>query len=76
MRTPVIVSWSGGKDNALLLHQLRRDPRYEALSLVTTVTGEYDRISVHGIRRAILDAQVTQLGFENCDLFVRATVSL
>lgn len=61
-RTPVIVSWSGGKDSALVVHQLRRDPRYEIVGLVTTITAEYDRISMHGIRRAILAAQVAELG--------------
>jgi len=57
----VIVSWSGGKDSALLLHHLRRDPQYEVIGLVTSATSDYDRISMHGIRRAILDAQVAQL---------------
>ena len=61
LRTPVIVSWSGGKDSALLVHQLERDPQYEVVGLVTTITRDYDRISMHGIRRAILDAQVTRL---------------
>jgi uncharacterized protein (TIGR00290 family) len=61
-RIPVIVSWSGGKDSALLLHYLRRDPRYEAVGLVTTITRDYERISMHGIRRSILDAQVQALG--------------
>jgi len=61
VRTPIIVSWSGGKDSALLLHHLRRDPQYEVIGLVTSVTSDYDRISMHGIRRAILDAQVAQL---------------
>lgn len=58
----MIVSWSGGKDSALLVHQLVRDPQYEVVGLVTTITRDYDRISMHGIRRAILDAQVAQLG--------------
>ena len=61
VRTPVIVSWSGGKDSALLLHHLLHDPLYDVVGLVTTMTAEYDRISMHGIRRAILDAQVAQL---------------
>jgi uncharacterized protein (TIGR00290 family) len=61
VRTPVLVSWSGGKDSALLVHHLVRDPQHEVVGLVTTVTGEYDRISMHGIRRNILDAQVAQL---------------
>ncbi len=57
----MIVSWSGGKDSALLLHHLLHDPLYDVVGLVTTMTAEYDRISMHGIRRAILDAQVAQL---------------
>ncbi len=61
MRTPILVSWSGGKDSALLLHHLLHDPRYDVVGLVTTMTAEYDRISMHGIRRTILDAQVTRL---------------
>src|SRR5260370_35183247 len=58
--TAVIVSWSGGKDSALLLHHLRRDPQYEVIGLVTTVTRDYDRITRHGNRRAILAAQATR----------------
>jgi uncharacterized protein (TIGR00290 family) len=34
----------------------------EVASLLTTVTGDYDRISIHGVRRTILDAQVSALG--------------
>ena len=62
MGTPVLVSWSGGKDSALLLHSLLHDPRYEIAGLLTTVTSGYDRISMHGVRRDILHAQVAQLG--------------
>jgi len=61
MRTPVIVAWGGGKDSALMVHHLERDQQYEVVGLVTTITRDYDRISMHGIRRAILDAQVTRL---------------
>lgn len=60
-RRPVVVSWSGGKDSALLFTQLRQDDRYEVVGVVTTVTEAYDRISIHGVRREILQAQVDQL---------------
>jgi uncharacterized protein (TIGR00290 family) len=56
-RTPVILSWSGGKDSALALATLRNDPRYEVVALLTAVTREYDRISIHGVRHALLEAQ-------------------
>jgi uncharacterized protein (TIGR00290 family) len=61
-RTQVFLSWSGGKDSALALHTLRRDPAIEVVGLVTSVTRGYDRISVHGVRRALLEAQVKVLG--------------
>jgi uncharacterized protein (TIGR00290 family) len=60
-RTPLILSWSGGKDSALALAALRRDPRYEIVALLTAVTREYDRISIHGVRRSLLDAQAAAL---------------
>ncbi len=73
--TPVIVSWSGGKDSALLLHHLRRDPQYEVIGLLTTVTSDYDRISMHGVRRAILDAQVTRLDLPLYEATIPAAAS-
>ena len=57
-----LLSWSGGKDSALALHHARTvgAPRIEAL--LTTVTGAYDRISMHGVRTALLEAQAAALG--------------
>jgi len=61
MRVPVALAWSGGKDSSLALAALQNDPAFEPVALVTTVTGDYDRISMHGVRRSILEAQVRQL---------------
>jgi uncharacterized protein (TIGR00290 family) len=58
----VVLSWSGGKDSALTLQALRGDPLINVVGLVTSVTREYGRISVHGVRRSLLDAQVERLG--------------
>jgi len=58
----VALSWSGGKDSSLALAALRADPRYEVVALVTSVTSGYDRISIHGVRRSLLDAQVAAIG--------------
>jgi len=54
---PIVVSWSGGKDSALTLATLRADPRVEVVALMTGVTRGYDRVSIHGVRRALLEAQ-------------------
>jgi uncharacterized protein (TIGR00290 family) len=62
LRKVVVLSWSGGKDSALALDALSRDPVVEVVGLLTSVTSGYDRISVHGVRRSMLQAQVERLG--------------
>ena len=62
MRHKVLFTWSGGKDSALALHKLKGNPGYEIKALLTTVTGEYDRISMHGVRRKLLEHQAASLG--------------
>jgi uncharacterized protein (TIGR00290 family) len=59
---PVLFCWSGGKDSCMALHQLRRDPLREVVALLTTVTEGYDRISMHGVRRELLERQAAALG--------------
>ena len=58
----VLVAWSGGKDSALALREVLRDGRYRVAALLTTVTAEYDRISMHGVRRTLLEQQAASLG--------------
>jgi uncharacterized protein (TIGR00290 family) len=59
---PVLMAWSGGKDSALALQEVLRDERYRVVSLLTTVTAGYDRISMHGVRRDLLHRQAQALG--------------
>lgn len=59
---PIVLSWSGGKDSALALDAMRADPSIDVVALLTTVTNIYDRISIHGVRRALLNAQTASLG--------------
>lgn len=58
----VIISWSGGKDSARALYELRKNNAYEVVALLTTVTEGYDRISMHGVRRDLLERQAKALG--------------
>jgi uncharacterized protein (TIGR00290 family) len=58
----VLLSWSGGKDSAMALYEIRRTQKYEILSLLTTVTEDYDRISMHGVRSTLLQQQAQSLG--------------
>jgi uncharacterized protein (TIGR00290 family) len=58
----VLFCWSGGKDSAMALHAMRAAGDCRAVALLTTITDEYDRISMHGVRRALLERQAESLG--------------
>jgi uncharacterized protein (TIGR00290 family) len=58
--SPVLVSWSGGKDSCLALYEIQKTRKVEAL--LTTVTRDFDRISMHGVRRVLLQQQAESLG--------------
>jgi uncharacterized protein (TIGR00290 family) len=60
--TPVLLAWSGGKDSSLALAKLREDPSVRVCALVTAVTVGYDRISIHGVRRDLLERQAAAIG--------------
>jgi diphthamide synthase (EF-2-diphthine--ammonia ligase) len=60
--TPVLLSWSGGKDCLMALAALRDDPAWRVVALLTTITGGFQRVSMHGIRRDVLHAQAAALG--------------
>lgn len=62
MSEKVLFTWSGGKDSALALYELLKSRSYEIVALLTTVTEDYDRISMHGVRRALLEQQARSLG--------------
>jgi uncharacterized protein (TIGR00290 family) len=61
MKEKAIVSWSGGKDSSLALYEAKDE--YEVLALLTTVVGEYDRVSMHGVRTSLLELQARSLGY-------------
>jgi uncharacterized protein (TIGR00290 family) len=63
IRERVLVSWSGGKDSCMALEELLRGDLYRVAALLTTLTRESDRISMHGVRRALLERQTQSLGF-------------
>lgn len=60
--TPTILSWSGGKDSALALYELLRDPAWRVERLLTSVSGEFRRVSHHGIREELLELQADAIG--------------
>ena len=75
MRAPVALAWSGGKDSSLALAAFQNDPAFQPVALVTTITGDYDRISMHGVRRSVLDAQVEELALPLFEAIIPADAS-
>lgn len=73
--TPVLMSWSGGKDSCIALYEIQKEAKYRVAALLTTVTRDYDRISMHGVRRVLLERQAASLGLPLHQVFIskRAT---
>ncbi|MDG7008432.1 MAG: diphthine--ammonia ligase [Nitrososphaerota archaeon] len=57
-----LLSWSGGKDSALALYEVQKSKDFEVVSLLTTLTKDFNRISMHGVRKALLDIQASRIG--------------
>ena len=53
-----LIAWSSGKDSAWALHEMRRDQRHEIVGALTTVTENFGRVSMHGVREELLLAQL------------------
>jgi len=75
MKERAILSWSGGKDSVLALYELVSDHRYEISALLTTLTEDYDRISMHGVRRALLEQQARSIDLPLDKVYLTANTS-
>jgi len=68
--TLVLMSWSGGKGSCIALYEIQRGENYRVAALITTVTRDYDRISMHGVRRVLLEGQAASLGLPLHQVFI------
>ena len=66
----VLVSWSGGKDSCFALYEIQKAPNIRLEALLTTVTRDFDRISMHGVRRVLLERQAESLGIPLQQIFI------
>jgi len=69
------LSWSGGKDSALTLYELRARAVSPPRALITTVTADYGRISMHGVRRELLSRQAWAAGLPLVEVEIPASCS-
>ncbi len=75
MENEILLSWSGGKDSSLVLYQLSNDSNYKIKSLITTVTDNFNRISMHGVRTSLLDRQANSLEINVEKVFISQNCS-
>jgi len=71
----VLCSWSSGKDSALSLYEIQQSGKYEVVSLLTTVSEGYDRVSMHGVPRTLMEQQARSLGLPVEEVFVPQSCS-
>lgn len=67
MTGDTVLYWSGGKDSAMAFQEIATSERFSGhriTSLLTTLTAGYDRITGHGVRRALLERQAASLGLD------------
>lgn len=62
MSEPVVLQWSGGKDSALALEALTSDRGADVVGLLVSHSDADDRVTMHGVRRELVDAQAQALG--------------
>lgn len=62
MKNKAIFNWSSGKDSALALYKTLQNPTFEVVTLLTSVSEQYQRISMHGVRVELLDQQAKSIG--------------
>jgi len=58
----VVLSWSSGKDSAWTLHLLRQQPSLQVAALLTTFNSAANRVAMHAVRRALVEAQAERTG--------------
>lgn len=60
MDLKAFMNWSGGKDSALALYNMQQQGR-SVEAMLTSINAATDRISMHGVRRALLQQQASCL---------------
>ncbi|OFW08196.1 MAG: ATP-binding protein [Acidobacteria bacterium RIFCSPLOWO2_02_FULL_67_36] len=58
----ILLSWSTGKDSAWAFHLLNQQYPRAVSALLTTINETVDRVAMHGVRRAIAEAQAASAG--------------
>jgi uncharacterized protein (TIGR00290 family) len=60
----ILFCWSGGKDSMMALHEITRSGLYDVEAMLTTLSEEFDRVCMHGVRRTLHEKQVASLNLK------------
>jgi uncharacterized protein (TIGR00290 family) len=69
-RPRALVCWSSGKDAAWALHVVRARGESEVVGLLTTLAESHGRVTMHGVREALLEAQASAAGLPLTKVFI------
>lgn len=69
-KIPAIFSWSGGKDSSYALHKVLQEGVYDVKYLLSTINGNYKRLSMHGVREELIEAQADSIGIQLLKVYV------
>ncbi len=68
--TPAFINWSGGKDCTFALHKLLEEKKYQPEFLFTTCSSDYQRVSMHGVRKELITRQALSMGIKSRKLYI------
>jgi uncharacterized protein (TIGR00290 family) len=69
-KIPAIFCWSGGKDSSYALHKVLQEDIYDVKFLLSTISGNYKRLSMHGVREELIQAQADSIGIPLLKVYV------
>ncbi len=64
------MGWSGGKDCTLALHKVIHEKELEVTCLLTNVSSETNRVSMHGVRRELITLQEQAIGIRGRKVYL------
>ncbi len=70
------MNWSGGKDSALALYKILKADESDVKFLLTTVNSHWQRVSMHGVRRELVQKQAEAIGIELIEIFLPESPSM
>jgi uncharacterized protein (TIGR00290 family) len=66
-----IFCWSGGKDSAFALYKVLQEKEYQVTALFTTINENFHRVSMHGVKEELIEAQAKSIGLPLYKMYVK-----